>query len=586
VNFATREGLYLLGFLMPLIILYLIRSKPKELTIPSLIFFTEQKEKKYNSILKKFLLQSLFFIQLLFIIVMAMSASDPIITIPMDAYAQNTVAVLDVSASMRTIDGGKERFDLGKKELLDSIKGQTTIILAEESPIVLARNVSSIRARALIADLKANDLPTRLDSAIVLATEMLGEERGNIIVYSDFQINKDDDIFSAKKLAESSEKRVHFIKVGSKQPNLGFTTLSVSRGKGEAFVRNYGDRQENVDVRLVSADKRDTTRLTIDPGSAERVGFDLSSGEASLEISPGGALSADNKISIINPYATKARILVISNLKNSPLITALQANSLFNVDVAVPPVIPDLNFDVVIVDEIQATSLLPNTFLDIAKYRDSGGKVILTAQPEAAALDFQGLVNYNFGPIQSSQHDICIDVVNELTSRVSNPRCFASANRYPDIRVSNATLVLASINNIPAFIYEKDLFYYGLMDRYSSFKEQIIYPLFWDDLINTLLGREDLGNYNFKTGDVLAGNESFIFDKVGVMELGGKSRAINLLDQDESNTYSDPVNLNASGLEANYEKINLDVNLGWYLAILAMLLLGYELYYVKRRGDL
>ena len=95
----------------------------------------------------------------------------------MDAYSLNTVVIIDVSASMGAKDGTINRLDASKQELLDLVKGRVTVILAEENPVVVLVNVSSSKARALISNLQPKDLSTRIDSAILLANDILGVER-------------------------------------------------------------------------------------------------------------------------------------------------------------------------------------------------------------------------------------------------------------------------------------------------------------------------------------------------------------------------------------------------------------------------
>src|SRR3989339_1626945 len=119
MDFSNPNGLYLLGFFMPLIILYLIKAKPVTLMVPSLLFFVhERKIKKYNSLFQKLLVRLLLFMQLFFLALIALAASDPILMLPKDAFSLHTIAIVDMSASMNVRDSAVGRMESGREELL------------------------------------------------------------------------------------------------------------------------------------------------------------------------------------------------------------------------------------------------------------------------------------------------------------------------------------------------------------------------------------------------------------------------------------------------------------------------------------
>ncbi|MBR9699436.1 hypothetical protein GOV09_03205 [Candidatus Woesearchaeota archaeon] len=588
--FETAEGLYLLSFIIALILLYLIKQKPRVVKIPSLLFFADyQKEKKYNSILQKLLVRLLFFIQLFFIILLALSAANPHIQVPVDAFSLNTIAIVDVSASMHTREGVLTRIDSRKQDLLNLIKGRTSLILAEENPVLVASNVSGGRARSLVSNLAAKDVSTRLDGAMMLAQDILGEQKGNIIVYSDFAVNNNDDVLAAKKLLEAGDKRVVFIPIGSPKENLGFVNLNIIRGKGEAFVKNYGGRDKAVDVRLDSSERQETVRVQIAANSIERITFDIFRGETKLEILSGDALPNDNTLYVMNPYDRNLRVLLITNNQDSHLLDALEANAHFDVEIAQPPVVPDFRHDVIVVNEVDPSQLLPNMFRDIRKYRDDGGKVVLTSQEDLNQLNLQGLTQFSVGTFERAEQSACTDIVNEYTSRISNPRCFSDLEAFYTLTIGQESVVLASTTEqTPIFVMEQGLFYYGIIDEYAGFKDQIAYPLFWDDVINALLGKKSLANFNYRTGDIyLKTNKSTtLLDTAGFHTLDGERIAVNLLDPVESNIYKESEVINETAFFETQDKVDLDVNLSSYLLFIALLLFLFELYYIKRRGDL
>ena len=72
--------LALLGLLsvVPLIILYMIRAKPKDLFFPSLLFI-EEDEARPSVAIRRFITDPLFWIQLLAICLLVISAAGPFV---------------------------------------------------------------------------------------------------------------------------------------------------------------------------------------------------------------------------------------------------------------------------------------------------------------------------------------------------------------------------------------------------------------------------------------------------------------------------------------------------------------------------
>src|SRR3989344_662266 len=138
VNFGNPAGIYALLTLIPLIILYLIRPKPKELVIPSLMFLLQDRGiAKRHTFLKTILRDLLFLLHLLALLGLAFSIAEPIFNIPYDSAAKSTVVVLDMSASMQTTEKGESRFERATDAARKAIKGETRAILAENTPQVV-----------------------------------------------------------------------------------------------------------------------------------------------------------------------------------------------------------------------------------------------------------------------------------------------------------------------------------------------------------------------------------------------------------------------------------------------------------------
>jgi len=102
---AFANPLALLGFLslIPIVILYLIKPKPRDIKIPSLMFIldAERKEHRYETMLKKIIRDPLMLMQLLFLILLTLAMAAPFYTANETVRADHTVIIIDASASMQ-----------------------------------------------------------------------------------------------------------------------------------------------------------------------------------------------------------------------------------------------------------------------------------------------------------------------------------------------------------------------------------------------------------------------------------------------------------------------------------------------------
>ena len=124
-----------------------------------------------------------------------------------------------------------------------------------------------------------------------------------------------------------------------------------------------------------------------------------------------------------------------------------------------------------------------------------------------------------------------------------------------------------------------NIVYYGILDKQSDFKTQTSYPIFWNDLLNFLAETGDITNYNFKI------HEKPLLDKVGIYDNGNKI-AVNLLDELESDIAKETIALDETGFVSGISEEKVVVNLDLYLIIFAILIMLFEIFYIKLRGDL
>src|SRR3989338_9234388 len=110
--FANPVGLLSFLSLVPLIIIYLIRPKPKKQAFPSLSFLMgSRKEKAVSSFLSQFFRYPLFLLQLFALILLSASVAYTYVLKSETDVAKEVAIILDASASMQASTGiGKTRW--------------------------------------------------------------------------------------------------------------------------------------------------------------------------------------------------------------------------------------------------------------------------------------------------------------------------------------------------------------------------------------------------------------------------------------------------------------------------------------------
>ena len=152
MDFKNPAGLYALLALIPFILLYLRRPKPKEKTIPSLMFFMREKGvTKFASFLKQILKNLLFLVQLAIILSAAFAVASPFFRSEKAAGAAETVLVIDGSASMnaKIADSSSTRFDKAVEEANSHLEGHISIVLATNIPVIILEKGSAGDAKKI-----------------------------------------------------------------------------------------------------------------------------------------------------------------------------------------------------------------------------------------------------------------------------------------------------------------------------------------------------------------------------------------------------------------------------------------------------
>jgi len=622
VEYLNRIGLWALLALIPFIILYLRKPKPQDRIIPSLMFILQdKKQSKRSAIFRKFVANFLFFLQLIALLGLAYSLAEPSYKVPYDVSLENTIIILDASASMQSKEGGTTRFEEAIKEANKVLSGKNSIILAEHIPLVVLEEEDIKIAADILKSLKPKATITNLEDAMLLAKDMLGERSGRIVVISDFNSVDGSDLLIVKRTLSSEEVIVNFIDVSNNAENAGITSLDLRKHSIKLYMKNFNSVNKEINLKL-NKDKKtisESGKITVLPNSVETFIFDdVPTGLSEIILEPKDDLMVDNVIYLSAPLKNKVNVLLITNKKNPHIQDALLASREISLNIVNPPVltvniqgnkIEPFEHDVIIIHEINNVGnrdgILPGTLKDISNYVKQGGKLILTAQDDLDKFSREDLDIVELKKLQQTTQKICMDVINELTKDFSANNCFATASKYFSTEAKKDTIVIASIQGIPTFAikdhYKGKIFYYGLIDESSDFSSLPAYPIFWNSLVNFMEGTENVQDFNTKTGRIVTINEQkiktpsnslttskVILDEVGIYNFNGENFAVNLLDEKESDVTKLSV-LKAEGATGEVlseQGVEKNFSISPLILILVFILLLYEIWYIKRRGDL
>ena len=112
MEFLNPTALYGLLALPLLLLPYLIRKRPQRVVFSSLLLFADLAANASGRPWGKLRLPPIFFLQLLLLTLLILALGEPVFSV----HPTKIAIVLDNSASMQTMEGGKSRFTLAKEK--------------------------------------------------------------------------------------------------------------------------------------------------------------------------------------------------------------------------------------------------------------------------------------------------------------------------------------------------------------------------------------------------------------------------------------------------------------------------------------
>jgi len=615
MQFANEAGLYALLSIIPLIIIYLLRPRAKKLKIPSLMFLLDIEKKKRLNIFRKFLKDPLFLIQLLALIIISLAIAAPFIMANEQAGGGSTVIILDASASMQA-DG---RFGKAVEEANKYLSAKNTVILAESIPVLVMQDSPSSSASDALSKLKAKATDVDLSSAILLGRRML-PEGGRIVVLSDFISSSGDSPVVAKKLAESNGITVDFITVSGRTDNIGIINgWFESNGDYTVIIKNFENAAQDVRVDVTINDKNVLSKtINVKAQSSEYFSvsdLNVNPGITKISIDSPDALAVDNNAFVYIPPSAQRNVLYITENPKSPSLVALGLIPNTKLTIADPKSIPSMSGNIVIV----SAALSPDAIKTLGDYVSSGGTAVIIASAGLQDMDLLPVT------LSSLANKTSLTIARQTTITAGIDIENIDVKKYFNSTLKNSAVALVTSGDkvkSPMLAYWKlgkgTVIYSGLSDPqgniYDPLNENVwndfhtlsTYPLFWKQMLEWIKGSLDVTEYNAKTGMIMKfpvsvavktpgdteTTDTLLFDEVGIYEVPGKSVAVNLFDERESNLVSgglEAMTSNVSGAtEPIYtvETVRKPKDLDIYFIIGAMFLVFLELYYLHWRGEL
>ncbi len=629
-----------LAFLIPLVILYLIRPKPQNVQVPSLMFILKDMGKSNVHRFFRTLFQDvLFLIQLLAILLLALAMAKPYMEVAQESLVDQNIIVLDVSASTKAF--GEDRFDEMRKSAVESLSNKNIVILAKQNPALLTDNgnyrLSAGDAKALLDDTDPADMQGDLPSALVLAEQYVGEN-SKVTVISDFVLSalENEGLIEAKlKVLKSKGALIEIKSFGEDASNTGIVDaqLNPTNGTITLKIQNFNGGPE--EIGLEYNDQQITLPKKVlaprgQPGSLISVSVPLANGATEFKLTPKDDFMVDNSYFVSIPNQDVIRVLLITNdggAEQSNLVDALQAAgdkfTRVEIEYAQPPKVPDLEHDIYIIKDINTQFVLPGIIKGMEEELYRGKVFIVFAQPDIFNIDFLGMMptSYKSGasPLVGRQ-DIRVNTSLSLTKGLADIGQVDGSKVLRVEKTDNAIVYAAIPTNegLEPLIAAKRTgsgatIYWGVKDSKSFDIDPQSYAILWGRIVDFSLTDPML--LNVPTGAVLTSggkiktpdgrrDSPVITELAGFYQAGERTMAANLyplhtslaasvadqLSARVESSIMDTVDISAeditTGTGDETQEVKVPRDLSKILIIVGLLIVIFELFYIKYRGDL
>ena len=333
-------ALYLLISVPIVILLYFLKLRRQTIKAPSIILWmTAVEDMKANVPFRRFRKNLLLPLQLLFLTTAILGLARPAY-VRESRLGQHTALIIDVSASMQSVEDGKSLLEMAQNDALKMVdempeNGQMMLVEGSLHPsIVVPFTNNKSNLRNAIENISPTDYALDLKEAVDLALSSSQE-----IQETDIIVLTDRNFVDQSEITPQAEGSIKQIRYGKGNRNVAITRFDVSRKrtdrkKYQAFaeIQNFDEKPHDVLAWLLIDGHRIQSDSASLKGKERREfifefddrGFDGKVLEIRLETED--SLSIDNSVHAILHKFEKQRVLVISDTRNLFLEQVLLTN--------------------------------------------------------------------------------------------------------------------------------------------------------------------------------------------------------------------------------------------------------------------
>jgi hypothetical protein len=588
-GFNNYVGLLALLSVIPLIIFYFIRPKPKEVEIPSLMFLEKSKDfRSKSSFFRRLFNDNLLLFQILLLALLALFFSSPFVLLD-GAKSGSVISVLDASASMGS------GFEKSKGFVKGFLGGKNTLIIVSNNPSIIIEGGDVKTTKKSLDNLEVSGSRSSIGESISAARDLALKTNGErlIVIASDFIDTEDGDIKKEIELVKETGIPIKILDVGEKDlENIGISSLILGKENSEAIIENFCCEEKDIIIEYEG--KRSNVKLAKD--GTHNYQFKTSDGKSELKIIIDDTISSDNSAYISNPTIGKIKVLLITTKESKYLSAALEASGDFEVNVISPDKVSRSIFDVYILHNIENVG---KRLTDFLKDELESGKGVIVHAEKGISGDYGGLLNFKISNEIKGDESVLEksgSFVEGLSfGRITNMRDVNCEGECNGVYVSSSDKPLIMLNPQGNGL----LGYYGISEEESGFKISPEYPIFWTRFVKHIGGFEDIRSINLRTGSVISFGDQIkykkpsgksgkdnilVLNEVGFYEIGGRIYSANLLSGDESSLKKDEeMDEVLEEFKENRNSSLVKRNIWRDILLLCMLLIVIEWIYSNKR---